>query len=94
MSTISNQNEVHPIIFLERPVVGMTSPEFQEFAKEVIAAIGRSTRRLFKATTVLMLKALHFINRKMNEGAEIHNRSTASIDDRYSRNWYYIRSLM
>ncbi|GEM_PF-1637938 len=35
--------------------------------------------------------AFRYLKQKSVEGAEIHNHAMTQIDDRYARNWYFIR---
>lgn len=93
MNTASKQVQESPVIYLERPVVGLTSPEFQTFAQEVIKAIGRMTKNSAKAFGRGLGRAYRFIERKWNEGADYHNRMQAIHDERYARNFYHIRSM-
>ena len=87
-------NETTSNICMEHPVVGITSPEFQDFAKAVINAIARATKKLFRAVGRTVVRAWRYIERKNREAAEIHNRAQMNLDERYARNWFYIRSSM
>lgn len=89
----SSNHVRNSVIYLERPVVGLTSPEFQTFAKEVIKAIGRMTKNSAKAFGAWLGRAYRFIERKWNEGADYHNRMQAIHDERYARNFYHLRSM-
>jgi predicted RNA-binding protein len=81
-------------VYLDHPVVGMTSPEFQEFAKAVIKAIARRTKKMFRAVAGGIVRIWRYIDKKVQEGAEIHNRQTQMLDERYARNFYHLRSYL
>ena len=94
MNTSNLSIEQKPTIYLDHPVVGITSPEFQEFAKAVIQAIARATKKKFRSFGGAVIRAWRFIERKNREAVEMHNRAQMNLDDRYARNWFYIRSAM
>ena len=83
-----------PAVYLDHPVVGMTSPEFQDFAKAVIKAIARATKKMFRAIGGGIVRIWRFVDKKLQEGAEIHNRQTQMLDERYARNFYHMRSYL
>lgn len=86
--------KVHPLIILERPVVGMTSPEFQEYAREVIQAIARMTKRSAKSLGAAIVRGFRYVDRKWTEAGDMHNRAQANIDERYARNFYHLRAYL
>jgi hypothetical protein len=61
---------------------------------EAIVAIGKSTRRKSKLIRLSLIRGWRFLKKQIEEGAAIHNRATAALDDRYLRNFYYIRSSL
>lgn len=94
MTILAEKEYMNRAVILDYPVAGLTSPEFQEFAKLVIAAIGRSTRRAVSHIGAGLVGMFAWIKKKSSDAAEMHNRATAELDNRYSRNWYYIRSAL
>lgn len=86
--------EEHPLIVLDHPIAGMTSPEFQEYAREVIRAIGRMTKRSAKWIGSGIVRGFRYIDHKWTEAADMHNRAQANIDERYARNFYHLRAYL
>lgn len=93
MNAILNKVEAKPVIYLKTQVVGLTSPEIQTLAQETIKAIAKMTKKSLKAVGSALAIAFRYIERKWNEGAEMHNRMVALQDERYARNPYPIRSF-
>jgi hypothetical protein len=94
MKSDVHSSSLPPTVYLDHPVVGMTSPEFQEFAKAVIKAIARATKKMFRAIGGRIVRIWHFVDKKLKEGAEIHNRQTQMLDERYAKNFYHLRSYL
>lgn len=94
MNPSNSSIERKPTIILNHPVVGISGPEFQDFAKAAIKAIGRATKKLLLTLGGATVRGWRFLERKSREGAEIHNRQVQSVDERYSRNWHYLRSML
>lgn len=94
MNAVLNKVEAKPVIYLESKVVGLTSPEVQTFAQELVKAIAKLTKKSLKAIGSGIVATLRYLERKWNEGADYHNRMQAIHDERYARNFYHIRSVM
>lgn len=94
MNTMLQEVERPPVIYMEHPVVGIGSPEFQEFAREVIKAIGRMTKKSFKTVAGGLVRVFRYIDRKWTEAGDMHNRAQTSIDERYARNFHHLRCLL
>ena len=88
-----NLIEPNPGIYVERPVVGITSPEFQHFTNEVVKAIGRMTQRLFKGMKSIVVGIYRYLQEQNRIAGEIHNRVQASKDERFARNYFPIRMV-
>ena len=58
----------------------------------LVRAIGRQTKQAAKAIGRALVTFGKYAKRKLDEGAEIHNRATTMLDERYQKNWYHIRS--
>ncbi len=83
-----------PVIFLAHPVAGMASPEFQEFAKQLVQAIGRMTRRSVKAVWNGLVRGFRNLDRKWTEAGAMDQRVRAGLDSHYSRKYPMIRGLL
>lgn len=95
MTTIANSiPENTAVILLDRPYVGLTHPDYPEFIKTLVRLIAKATKRSAKALWIAMKSAAKWLDRKFQEGAEIHNRQTQMLDERYNRNFYHLRSLI
>lgn len=95
MST-SQQNSIegHSVIRLQPRIVGITTPEFQTYANDTVQAIGRKTRRILRKTGAILVKVYAYLKRKLNEGAEMHNRLEAMKDQKYCQNFNYLRGIL
>ena len=90
MTTISKSEcNATPIVLL-----GMTDPTYPEFMKTLVRVIGNATRRSAKALWAGVKAAAKWLKRKLDEGAEIHNRQVQMLDERYARNPYYLRGYL
>lgn len=94
MNTSNTIVEQTPVIYLDHPVVGMTSPEFQEFARAVIKAIARATKKSVKAVVGGVVRAFRYLDRKWIEAAEMDRRAHAIHNERYAHNFHYLRCLI
>ena len=77
--------------WLRRQIVWSGETRFPVYQ---IKAIGRTAKRAAKTVAVGAVSVFRYLGRKWREGAEIHNHSVTNLDDRYARNFYYLRSMM
>ena len=59
----------------------------------LIKQYGRKLISSFKGAAIGSRVFISWINKKLQEGAEIHNRSQRESDRRYANNFYHIRGV-
>ena len=89
---VINQSSLATVALLDRPYYPGSNGS--DPLKEVVEAIARQTRKGVRRLAAAIARVGKYAVRKWNEGAEIHNRQMTSMDERYSANWYFIRSVM
>ena len=89
---VINQSSLASVTLLDRPYYPGSNGS--DPLKEIVGAIARQTRKGVRRVAADLARLGKYFVRKWNEGAEIHNRQMSSMDERYSANWYFIRSVM
>lgn len=95
MTSLTNRpNGVLAIVPTPVAFVGLTHPDYPEYLKALVRAIAQATKNGSKSFLKGTVSAVKWIKKKLDEGAEMHNRHMTIVDERYANNWYHIRSVM
>lgn len=93
-STVNRSSGVLTVVSTNADFVGLTHPDYPEYLKALVRTIAEATKKGSKGFLRGTVSAVKWIKKKLDEGAEMHNRHTTIVDERYANNWYHIRSVM
>lgn len=94
MTSVNKDIEQKYPFYLDRAVVGITRPEFPDFARELIKAIARKTKKSAKAAIDWFVGVFRQADSRWTEAGVMNRRVQVDRDERFARSFHHFRGIL